>query len=445
MTPYYSQNGITIYHGKAEDVLKELADNSVDSLVTDPPAGISFMGKIWDHDYGGRDGWCEAFAAIFAECLRVIKPGAHGLVWALPRTSHWTATALEDAGFEIRDRVSHFFGTGFPKSLDVSKAIDRMAGVEQIPTGEFKRASIQRNGVGDTWARGAFASHPEETKRVAITIPATDAARQWQGWGIALKPACEDWWLVRKPLSEKSIAANVLRWGTGAINIDGCRIGTGGREKQDGPSGAGFKTDKFMGAMGRGEPTQPNGLRKSSAGRWPSHLVLSHSAGCRQSPGHADPDGTETVEAWDCCDCCPVRMLDEQSGETVDGMAVNRNRPANIPNTIYNQGWKHSGRDEGYSGRGGASRFFYIAKPSKRERNLGGIDNRHPTVKSIQLMRYFCRMITPPGGTVLDCFGGTMSTLVAARAEGFPAIGIEQDEQSCEWGVGRLSQEVLAL
>lgn len=200
-----------IYFGDALTILKNLETSSVDSLVTDPPAGVGFMGNDWDNDKGGREQWVAWMASVMQECLRVMKPGAHGLVWAIPRTSHWTATALEDAGFEVRDVITHLFGTGFPKSLDISKAIDKAAGAKREIVGEIKRSGSRLSEYG-------FAANP------SVTSPATSEAKEWQGWGTALKPASEHWILVRKKCSEKTVAANVLKHGCGGINIDGCRI-----------------------------------------------------------------------------------------------------------------------------------------------------------------------------------------------------------------------------
>ena len=212
--------------GDSAEILKTLEDNSVDSVVTDPPAGISFMGKDWDHHKGGRDQWILWLSSIFLEINRVLKPGGHCLVWALPRTSHWTAMALEDAGFEVRDCVYHIFGSGFPKNLNVGKVVDKY----------LKTGNASWNGTGDS-SNGALGysklqhkqgyrpsdySNKHQNKQ-EIT---EELAKQYEGWGTALKPAVECWWLVRKPLSEPTVAQNVLKWGTGGINIDGCRVGT---------------------------------------------------------------------------------------------------------------------------------------------------------------------------------------------------------------------------
>ncbi len=213
--------------GDSLDVLRNLPDNCVDSLVTDPPAGISFMNKAWDDDKGGSKQWIAWMESVMRECLRVMKPGAHGLVWAIPRTSHWTGTALENAGFEVRDVVTHLFGTGFPKSLDISKAIDKAAGAEREVIGKRLRVDgripADEQSISPYGGNSLLASKTTHQGNVD-TAPATDAAKQWEGWGTALKPAVEIWWLVRKPLSEDTVAANVLKWSTGALNIDATRI-----------------------------------------------------------------------------------------------------------------------------------------------------------------------------------------------------------------------------
>ena len=264
-----------IYHGDCLETLKALKAHSIDSLVTDPPAGISFMGKAWDDDKGGRKQWVAWMTEVMIEAMRVMKPGAHGLVWALPRTSHWTATALEDAGFEIRDVVTHLFGSGFPKSLDVSKAIDKAAGAERETISTRKLTGKSRVLKGGNFDGGYEGK--ELDCDYAITAPATDAAKQWQGFGTALKPASEHWILFRKPCSEKTVAANVLRWGCGAINIDASRIGYSDSEKID------FTRVHDGNIYGSGETygkatqnhTTP--LFKSN-GRFPANLVLDEDA-----------------------------------------------------------------------------------------------------------------------------------------------------------------------
>src|SRR5271166_2991347 len=215
---------IELKNGDCFEVLKSLPDCSVDSIVTDPPAGINFMNLEFDSDKGGRDQWVSWLTSIMGEAKRVLKHGGHALVWALPRTSHWSACAVENAGFEIRDIIAHVFGSGFPKSLDISKAIDKMAGAERevlktLPagTGPLKRGHVSSTG-------GGMSIGTERSPELKVTAPSTDAAKEWEGWGTALKPAHEHWILARKPITEDTVAENVLKWGTGGINVDASRI-----------------------------------------------------------------------------------------------------------------------------------------------------------------------------------------------------------------------------
>lgn len=208
----------TIYHSDCLPQLYALAENSVDALVTDPPAGIDFMGLGWDSDRGGRREWVRWLREILRASQLALKPGAHALVWALPRRCHWTVTAVEDAGFEVRDVITHVQSQGFPKGQDIAKAIDKELRAKRKVVGHRKgqgNVPTDRGGWG-------YTSHAP----VAVTEPATEEARRWEGWGSALKPACEFWVLARKPLSETTLARNVLKWGTGALNLEGCRVGT---------------------------------------------------------------------------------------------------------------------------------------------------------------------------------------------------------------------------
>lgn len=379
--------------GDCLEVLRSIESESIDSLVTDPPAGISFMGKEWDHHKGGRKEWVAWMTEIMSQCLRVMKPGAHGLVWALPRTSHWTATALEDAGFEVRDIVTHLFGSGFPKSLDISKAIDKAAGVQ--------REVVGTKDVGPDMRGGNFEN--AEGRMIAnITAPATDSAKQWSGWGTALKPASEHWILIRKPIDEKTVAANVLKYGTGGINIDASRIATDeclGREKP--------KPSTFVAKIHETYIDNSKGL-----GRFPANLVLSHSAYCTD----------------DQCDIeCAIKQLDEQSGtlKTNSGKAVGSK--AGFTKLYGSEGEKQYDNIKGDSG--GASRFFYCAKISTSERGEG---NNHPTVKPKKLMSYLIKMVTPTNGVVLDPFMGSGSTGIAAKENGFGFVGIEREQEYFE-------------
>lgn len=334
-----------LFHSDCLSALRELPDGSLDSLVTDPPAGISMMNAAWDSDKGGRAQWVAWMTEVMRECLRVLKPGAHGLVWALPRTAHWTATALENAGFEVLNKVYHLFGTGFPKSHDISKAIDKAAGAgrtEKVPNPKFsagRSVGFKESPMGEDWNSG-LKPQPEH-----LTLPATDAARQWQGWGTALKPAVEEWILVRKPLGEKTIAANVLKHGTGGINVDGCRVGYG-------PSGPDRPLEQVVTTeAAHWGNSKADGIQKYKAeGRFPANLVLSHSPECSDA----------------CAEDCAVRMLDEQSGDRPSGGSTHKRSTGK--KACYGQftEGRNSSRE---ADTGGASRFFYCAKASKSDRN----------------------------------------------------------------------------
>jgi len=206
-------------------VLPALPDEWADAVVTDPPAGIGFMGRDWDSDKGGRDPWVAWLAGVMRECLRVLKPGGHALVWALPRTAHWTAWALEDAGFEVRDKVMHLFGSGFPKGHDVSKAIDKDLGTfdqrRKVREVVLNDTRVVRPGFSSAKYSGE-AVGPAPKRVVEITEPASEEARRWSGWNTTLKPGGEDWILARKPLAT-TVSKNVVRYGTGAINVGACR------------------------------------------------------------------------------------------------------------------------------------------------------------------------------------------------------------------------------
>jgi site-specific DNA-methyltransferase (adenine-specific) len=406
---------INLYQGDCLEELKKLPDNSVDSLVTDPPAGISFMGKEWDSDKGGRDGWIKWMSEVMTECKRVMKPGAHGLVWAIPRTSHWTATALEDAGFEVRDVITHLFGSGFPKSLDISKAIDKAAGVERTeftpyvyPDGNTRINHAQTD--GSSFKSGGKAGTPNSK-------PSTDDAKQWQGWGTALKPASEHWILIRKPLEEKTVAANVIKHGCGGINIDASRIGTDIiKHNRDNKS-----LQKFKEQDGRAPKEIVNPDPTYHQGRFPANLVLSHSPYCQD----------------DQCDIeCAIVKLDEQSGTLKSGVPGIKRAGNNGP-ALGKESRLSGTQMGGYADSGGASRFFYCAKISSSERNAGAV-NSHPTVKPKKLMSYFIKMITPPNGTVLDPFMGSGSTGIAAIETGFKFIGIEKEPEYFEIAKGRI-------
>lgn len=402
-----------IRNGDCLKVLKTLKDNSVDSLVTDPPAGISFMGKDWDCDKGGREHWIAWMRDVMRESLRVLKPGAHALVWAIPRTSHWTATALEDAGFEIRDVVTHHFGSGFPKSMDISKAIDKAAGASREVIGKKPNQNSRgRHVMADGWKR-PWNDKPEAVERSMMqTAPATDLAKQWQGWGTALKPASEHWILARKPISEKTVARNVEKWGTGGLNIDGCRIAGKPRTTH--------KDGNFPGSQGGKVAYSKYGEGHANdvpSGRFPANLILSHSPECVE---------VASRDVIACTPDCPVRQMDAQTKDTRAGKPARSGRCQKDRSPFENANAGGLVDCVSYEDSGGASRFFYVAKPSKREKGAGNV---HPTVKPIKLMRYLIRMITPKGGLVLDPFTGSGTTGVAAIEEGCRFLGIEKEKE----------------
>lgn len=423
-----------ILHGNNLDILPTLADCSVDSIVTDPPYELGFMGKQWDATGIAYN------VELWRECLRVLKPGGHLLAFGGTRTYHRMAVAIEDAGFEIRDSIHWVYGSGFPKSLDISKAINKAAGAEREVIGKSE------NGIA-----GGTGKHAGENNvygfagQFNVTAPATDAARQWAGWGTALKPAHEPIVLARKPLIG-TVANNVLAHGTGALNIDGCRVQ---RVENDTPSGwsvtgsAASENRAMSGANYHRAPKPDN-----DAGRWPANIVFTHAAECDTA----------------CVPGCPVAELDAQSG--VSKPKAERTGPmgGSRDGLGMGRGGDAIGTWPGDNG-GGASRFFtvtewseldgdsfiYCPKPGKKERNAGleglperevhrlgagigeGFDphapavdhNFHPTVKPLALMRYLIRLVTPPGGTVLEPFAGSGTTLAAATLEGFNSIGIE--------------------
>lgn len=395
-----------IIHADSRDALRDIPDASIDSCVTDPPyalvsigkrygadnaaptvAGVygrstaGFMGKKWDTGETAFD------PAFWAEVLRVLKPGAHLVAFGGTRTYHRLVCAIEDAGFEVRDQLAWLFGSGFPKSHDVSKGIDRAAGVERELTGEVRRASIQRNGS----PLGAFGSHPEETKRVEITAPATDSAKQWQGWGTALKPAHEPVVLARKPLIG-TVAANVLAHGTGALNIDASRIGTETVRFEREPGNVSREQYRKGTTVGPKIPVD--------YGRWPANVIH---------------DGSEEVLAH----------FPDSDGQQGDVRGTEPSSP--LGGTVFGRmDFRHVSAARGDSGS--AARFFYTAKADKDDR----LQSKHPTVKPVDLIAYLVRLITPPGGTVLDPFAGSGTTGMACMREGFECVLIEREAEYVE-------------
>ena len=405
--------------GDMLEYLKTLEADSVDACVTDPPYEIGFMGKGWDS--AGVSFSPETWGAV----LRILKPGAHLIAFGGTRTYHRIACAIEDSGFEIRDGLMWVYGQGFPKSYNVSKAIDKMKGVKRkrIPGGIAAKTGCTQSKEGGYLPGQAIDS-----------TPITPEAIAWDGWGTGLKPAWESIILARKPFVG-TVAANVLKHGTGAINVDATRLRCAGESPTAKRRKHGYtpNTEKAAASQAKGQlrdrtdPATKSAPHPSDAlGRWPANVILQHSPECvcvgtrevgsgkayertgerKHHPHdfvggcderHEFSYGTETGELWACVPGCPVRMIDEQSG--------------------------------------GASRFFYTAKASTDERSLGLPFSRrsmHPTVKPLSLMRYLVRLVTPPDGIVLDPFAGSGTTGVAAVAEGFRTLLVERDAGSAE-------------
>ena len=368
--------------------MKQLEDNSIDSIVTDPPYELGFMGKKWDSTGIAYN------INVWKEALRVLKPGGHLLAFGGTRTYHRMTCAIEDAGFEIRDCIQWIYGSGFPKSMNISKAIDKSAGAEREVIGKRKHPTLKDKSKVDRQESTQHHASNSTKDEWDITAPSTIEAQQWDGWGTCLKPANEPIVVARKPLSEKTIADNVLRWGTGGINIDDCRI-----ETEDNLNGGSYgnttrSEDTFFKGKkpaGAGEFTQP-------IGRFPANVILDEEAG---------------------------QILDKQSGLSKSTMS----RGGTEKKKGVFEGQKGSLNlkvctPHIHSDSGGASRFFYCAKTSKSERGEG---NNHPTVKPLKLIEYLCILITPPNGIVLDSFMGSGTTAIACINTKRNFIGFETD------------------
>jgi DNA modification methylase len=444
-----------IHHGDCLDVMATFEPESIDAIVTDPPYGLEFMGKSWDRlgatvevasegadvSHPFRDGsrrvrygssaksmqdWHEAWAT---EAFRIAKPGAHLLAFGGTRTVHRLAAAIEDAGWEIRDMLVWGYASGFPKSLDVSKAIDRAAGAERAIVGE------RTTGIGT--GRGSVAIMGDGTRD--ITAPATPDAEKWNGWGTALKPAWEPIVMARKPL-RGTVAANVLRHGTGALNIDASRLPTTQAERDWMEATA--RPNQETAGWGSNHGTSmraPAGFTAPPLGRWPANVILT------------DPIFDGGIEGV-------------VGGGEANG-ASSFSRPPQYSGSSYVVG--DAPLQPGYGDSGTYSRFFLIPKSARAEREpvLGGLasgfaatmnngiggrehdpadprayrQNVHPTVKPLDLMRHLVRLVTPPSGTVLDPFLGSGTTALAAEMEGFAWIGIEKEAEYIAISEARLN------
>jgi DNA modification methylase len=518
--------------GNNIDKLKELPDNFVDSIVTDPPYGISFMNKKWDYDVPSVEFWKEVY--------RVLKPGGHILSFGGTRTYHRMVVNIEDAGFEIRDQIMWVYGSGFPKSLNIGKEVDKRGGKtigwfgewlvkwrkdnnipqskiaelfpsktggltgcvsnwelgNNLPTNEqfnlicktfnlpfnsleeVEREFIgtKTSGIGKAFTKDGWGSGKDE-------VEITKGNSQYEGWGTGLKPANEPICLARKPIEEKTITENVLKYGTGGINIDGCRVShnepirtmkaqeggnkvyqqAGRREettelKEEGRFPANFIIECTCDEVISGEN---NGLKKETFENY-GNGEYGKKDGRKTQPTAKKIEGTWYKDTGDIHTNpdCPCRILDEQSGEGKSTKRLN-NQDYNKKSDNINIGGGNKNCE--YNDTGGASRFFYVPKVGKKERNLGldnfedvedkgsiGLrtiggtplyekgsselintritKNNHPTVKPINLLTYLVRLITPPNGIVMDCYMGSGSTGIATLLEGFQFIGMEMDE-----------------
>ena len=401
---FHSSEQFTLYNGNSKQILPTLAENSIDSIVCDPPYELGFMGKSWDSTGIAND------VDLWKEVLRVLKPGGHLLAFSGSRTYHRMVVAIEDAGFEIRDQIMWVYGSGFPKSHNISKGIDKAAGAEREVIGRNPNSRENSKQEENLYELGTTG------KTGFITQPTTDEAKQWQGWGTALKPAHEPIVLARKPFIG-TVVNNVLTFGTGGINIDATRVGSdGGTFKASKPEGIsnGIYGEGINGAVDIGE------LNK---GRWPANFIH---------------DGSDEV----------VELFPDNAGG-----GFGKRGALNGGATSW--GFKGEMQEVGYGDSSSAARFFYCAKAGKRDRNEGlegfatkevhrygagvgegltpdapSLDkNHHPTVKPTDLMQYLCRLITPPGGTILDPFLGSGSTGKAAMYEGFKFVGIELTDE----------------
>jgi DNA modification methylase len=410
-----------IYREPNLDTMARMPDCFVDSIVTDPPYELGFMGKKWDSS------GIAYSVPMWKECLRVLKPGGYLLAFGGTRTSHRMVCAIEDAGFEIRDSILWLYGSGFPKSMDISKQIDKEAGIERKKIGispNWRESKRDREKNGQMEVRGKNAGQ--------ITEPESDNAKLWEGWGTALKPAHEPICVARKPISEKTVAENVLNYGTGGINIDGCRIElTGNNDPRLGGKGDWSSAKMAKNVYEGGYAGERVG--SSELGRFPANIIL-------------DP--------------FTAGELDKQAPEAGAFAKVKSGHPGKSKGIYGDYATRGDDGDTFYDDKGGCSRFFYIAKSDKGERNeglyqfedkLSGVKNasgrgfsetdpykvimsknNHPTVKPVKLIQYLIRLVTPKNGVSYDPFGGSGTHALASQNEGFKWIMSEQVAEYCD-------------
>lgn len=432
MDKYFTTDKLDIYCGDCREVMASLLDSSVDSVVTDPPYELGFMGKKWDNTGIAYD------QKMWSEVLRILKPGGHVLSFGGSRTYHRMACAIEDAGFEVRDMVEWMYGSGFPKSLNIGKVMDKQAGRSREIIGTrisaFGDTEVSETNDGrNLWNKPA-------TKEVVLTR----GNSEFEGWGTALKPAHEPICLARKPLSEKTVADNVLKWGTGAINIDGCRVPT---DESISNHSRGAESAVSKGKYGSSTEQETHQTQGQQSGRFPANLIH---------------DGSDEVMG-----VFPQSSVTGKRSQGSKNVALSNLGPP-LPLT-----GKGGPKECEYTDSGSAARFFYCAKASQSERNDGveGVEttighnrfdkcatcggtilqnpdrpsackcevparqdntvkgNSHPTVKPLSLMRYLVKLITPPNGVVLDPFCGSGTTLIAASD--YRAIGIDISAEYC--------------
>lgn len=404
-----------LFQGDSREILTEFEDCLFDSVITDPPYELGFMGKTWDSTgiAYSKDFW--------AECLRILKPGGHLIAFSGARTYHRMTVAIEDAGFEIRDMLQWIYGAGFPKGQDISKALDKKLGVEREVIGKKNKLQSYGQGVNNVYGDG-----PDKGHEMLITAPGSEEAKQWEGWNTTLKPAHEPICFARKPI-EGTMVENILKWGCGGINIDACRVpGEYNSVMQKTPSKQfGVINDDSWKPSKVDFPANP-------AGRWPSDVILGHSPDCGEV----------------CVEGCPVKLLNEQSGNLINGTLKAGPRKSPKTKNSYGKSTPAMEGSAGYGDQGGASKYFidllpdpflYCGKATQKER----AKSKHPTIKPLKLMSYLVKMVTPKGGLCLDPFLGSGTTMFACIANNIDFIGIDLDLTECKTRIENIDPKVI--